>query len=533
MADDPLIQRKQEQRVRLMRALYGYVDGKEGRSIPPQQWLLLGERAAIPKDETPEVMRFLLSDGLVANKPASQAVCLTHQGIIFVEDHASRLAAERNSKLAVLPSKILAVLESAGDTLQLVQLRSALPEFKELPDEDWLSALNDLRSRGTVVFESAAGSAGQPVLTSLFFGIGNRRQINLSDTPRINVVTLSGEVFEFAYQRKEAAENRDGVLYLCHVNDQKKGRGLRRIMLFRGGATDYYAKDYDTRIDIVRLNSIRRSFDSKLISFDTPYDPERYIELQLQQSDFRKGSPATDERIRNFIKLTAYWLGYKLSSNINRYFVRFDDERDLEYLNTTRDDVRRTVWFLQKQGYLDSSEIPGNGVPTLKLIEEMESSEAKAMSSTRTRLSDGSRDVFVVHGHDQAMQQTVARFLEKLQLKPIILSEQASKGRTIIEKFEDHSSVRFAVVLLSPDDTGAAKDETPKPRARQNVILELGYFIGALGRENVCALHKGGVELPSDLHGVIWVPYEGDWQLALIRELKAAGIDIDLSAAFQ
>jgi predicted nucleotide-binding protein len=67
------------------------------------------------------------------------------------------------------------------------------------------------------------------------------------------------------------------------------------------------------------------------------------------------------------------------------------------------------------------------------------------------------------------------------------------------------------------------------PRSRQNVILELGYFIGKLGRSSVCALHKGGVELPSDLHGLIWVPYEGDWKLALANEIKAAGISIDLN----
>ena len=67
------------------------------------------------------------------------------------------------------------------------------------------------------------------------------------------------------------------------------------------------------------------------------------------------------------------------------------------------------------------------------------------------------------------------------------------------------------------------------PRARQNVILELGYFIGKLGREKVCALHAGEVELPSDLHGVIWVPYSGDWKLKLIQELRAAGLRIDVN----
>ena len=144
-----------------------------------------------------------------------------------------------------------------------------------------------------------------------------------------------------------------------------------------------------------------------------------------------------------------------------------------------------------------------------------------------------SRKVFLVHGHDEAMESQVARFLERLRLTPIILHEQANKGRTIIEKFEKHSSdVGFAVVLLYSDDTGSAKGGTPSPRARQNVILELGYFIGKLGRDRVCALHAGHVELPSDLHGVVWVPYSGDWKLKLIQELKAAEIEVKTRNSF-
>ena len=100
-----------------------------------------------------------------------------------------------------------------------------------------------------------------------------------------------------------------------------------------------------------------------------------------------------------------------------------------------------------------------------------------------------------------------------------------------IEKFEDHSDVSFAVILLTPDDIGALKDEQEKsqPRARQNVILELGYFIGKLGRENVCVLYKEGVEVPSDVHGVGYVLYDegGAWRPNLANELEAAGFDID------
>ncbi len=144
-----------------------------------------------------------------------------------------------------------------------------------------------------------------------------------------------------------------------------------------------------------------------------------------------------------------------------------------------------------------------------------------------------SNRVFVVHGHDEEAKQSVARCIEKLGFKAVILHEQPNQGRTIIEKFEDYSDVAFAVVLLTPDDVGASKDPEGelRPRARQNVILELGFFLGELGRGRVCALHKGEVEIPSDYRGVLWVPMDegGAWRLDLATEMKAAGLDLDLN----
>lgn len=147
-----------------------------------------------------------------------------------------------------------------------------------------------------------------------------------------------------------------------------------------------------------------------------------------------------------------------------------------------------------------------------------------------------SNRVFVVHGHDTAVKQTVARFLEKLGLQTIILHEQPNKGATIIEKFEANSDVGFAVVLLTPDDAGGVAKEPLKlnPRPRQNVVFELGYFVGKLGRGRVCALHTGGVEIPSDFQGVVYIPYDdedGGWRLKLAGELRAAGMEIDLNRA--
>ncbi|NHZ84946.1 MAG: nucleotide-binding protein [Planctomycetia bacterium] len=145
-----------------------------------------------------------------------------------------------------------------------------------------------------------------------------------------------------------------------------------------------------------------------------------------------------------------------------------------------------------------------------------------------------SNEVFIVHGHDESMKVSIARTIDKLDLNPIILHEKPSKGRTIIEKFTTYSNVGFAIILLSPDDIGYSKSTKPenfKYRARQNVILELGYFLGKLGRERVIALFKkdNEFEIPSDYSGVLFVEFDnnGKWKFDLVRELKAAGYKVD------
>jgi hypothetical protein len=154
-----------------------------------------------------------------------------------------------------------------------------------------------------------------------------------------------------------------------------------------------------------------------------------------------------------------------------------------------------------------------------------ENEVAKVMPITNNK-------VFIVHGHDEAVLYKVARVIEQLSLDPIILHEQADRGRTIIEKFEVNSEVGFAIVLLTPDDSGKAKNEDEYSlRARQNVILELGYFMGKIGRDRVCALKLDNVEIPSDIFGVIWTDLDpsGIWKYKLGKELIAAGYNIDLS----
>lgn len=156
-----------------------------------------------------------------------------------------------------------------------------------------------------------------------------------------------------------------------------------------------------------------------------------------------------------------------------------------------------------------------------------------SMEKTQKERIQMSNKVFIVHGHDELAVQEMARTLEKWGFEAIILHEQADLGLTIIEKIERYTDVDFAVVLYTECDYGRAKDvdvSEEKFRARQNVVFEHGYLISRLGREHVCALVKGDVETPGDISGVVYVSMDknGAWKMALAKNMKAAGINIDM-----
>jgi predicted nucleotide-binding protein len=147
------------------------------------------------------------------------------------------------------------------------------------------------------------------------------------------------------------------------------------------------------------------------------------------------------------------------------------------------------------------------------------------------------RNIFIVHGRDP-IKDSVQLFIKNLDLEPIVLEDQASAGRRILEKFEAYSSVEFVVVIVTPDDIGNLRTkpiDEAKFRARQNVIFELGYFIGKYGRPRVAVLLDESrvdteIELPTDIDGLVSIPMRGnkEWQNTLAREMRAAGLNIDL-----
>jgi predicted nucleotide-binding protein len=145
--------------------------------------------------------------------------------------------------------------------------------------------------------------------------------------------------------------------------------------------------------------------------------------------------------------------------------------------------------------------------------------------------------VFVVHGHDTELKNDVELFLRSINLEPVVLHRELDEGLTIIEKFEKHSNVNYAIILLTPDDIGFPVSEADKKeeeraiefRARQNVIFEFGYFVGKLTRKNVCCIYKSEVQLPSDLDGLIYKKVNKTVEevgMFLMKELKNAGLNV-------
>jgi predicted nucleotide-binding protein len=172
-------------------------------------------------------------------------------------------------------------------------------------------------------------------------------------------------------------------------------------------------------------------------------------------------------------------------------------------------------------------------------VRSLEEDLAETVVPVITHRAAQTRDlskVFIVHGHDEGPREAVRSFLLRLGFEPIVLHDQPNKGRTIITKFrEEAGDAGFAVVLMTGDDEGRAKNAADlKPRARQNVVFELGFFIGELGPEHVVALVKGGVERPSDFDGVVYIDLDdgGAWKMMLARELRAAGLSFDANKVF-
>lgn len=282
------------------------------------------------------------------------------------------------------------------------------------------------------------------------------------------------------------------------------------------------------------------------------YKPPQPANLTLEQ--MHRGSERLKRRIEDLEAFEPSKISKRFGPEAEALLTSIEDTLDKvfghdtverhRYAIDTLDNGPISMWSegVDFRPYLEEGRTRAIGIlqaAIRSLEEEIEEQSGTVMASRQPGGADEhgarepSRRVFIVHGRDEGPREAVARFLERLGFEPIILHEQANRGRTVIEKVEQYANVDFAVVLLTPDDSGSLAGEPPRPRARQNVILELGFFIGRLGRSNVCTLKVGDLEIPSDWQGVVDEPFTGEWRMTLARELQAAGYEIDWNLVMQ
>ncbi len=273
--------------------------------------------------------------------------------------------------------------------------------------------------------------------------------------------------------------------------------------------------------------------------------------LIISNSDFIKrlekrieiGEELFNRSITNDFEFKTTNSDYKLWSDYNFEMLKqvFNIENN-DYLNSYNNSGYS---FMGQLG-----EVIGNPVQSLKNLIQYKLTNLKSLLSRAELLKSevtsnatvsvvtakttfSKTEVFIVHGHDDEAKTKTARFVEKLGLNPIILHEQASGSKTVIEKIESFSNVGFGIVLYTPCDIGAKNEEKPniKNRARQNVVFEHGFLIGKIGRENVCALVKDEIETPNDISGVVYVKMDSEdaWHIKVARELRNSGYEIDMN----
>lgn len=246
--------------------------------------------------------------------------------------------------------------------------------------------------------------------------------------------------------------------------------------------------------------------------------------------------PAYDSRGSEFGSNRFEALKNKTIAILDEYLpgesVKFNKSMDMHVWTLKSRFESNAQWFWNNEGerytaYLESLLIDLKNGEYVAPISKMENSEKRKNNNNAANSK-----VFIVHGHDGEAKEKTARFIEKLGLEAIILSEQANQGKTIIEKLEYYIDVGFAIILYTGDDAGNTEIEAGKgnlnARARQNVIFEHGLLMGRLGRNKVVPLVSGTLELPSDIQGVVYINNK-NWQLEVAREIKAAGYNIDMN----
>jgi predicted nucleotide-binding protein len=182
-----------------------------------------------------------------------------------------------------------------------------------------------------------------------------------------------------------------------------------------------------------------------------------------------------------------------------------------------------------------SLEEPPSEEGKVDLAISLEATEMEINKKAGNMEKTGVRKVLIIHGQDEEKAMEVADFLAKLDLDPILPYAQSSNEMNLTSEFETNPEIVFAVTLLTADDFGypRGKPEELKPRPKQNVIFDLGYLVGRMKQNLVCALYEEGLDLPSKYQGRVFIPYDADglWRLLIARSMKLANVNVDLNKA--
>lgn len=225
--------------------------------------------------------------------------------------------------------------------------------------------------------------------------------------------------------------------------------------------------------------------------------------------------------------------GYQIQPDqVKRLLIKRSEQKIEALRNIAQSKISRNViWVVSSTEVLQDKEYTED--VTKDVFKEVRNGKSKSPQQNQEAPTLDRSKVFIVHGHDELAKTEAARLIEKLGFEAIVLHEQPSEGKTIIEKIEAYAGVGFGIVLYTPDDIGSVVSEEPdlQKRARQNVVFEHGYLIGRLGRKNVTALVKGSLEKPNDISGVVYVPMDSGaaWKFEVAKEMRASGYAVDMN----
>ena len=330
-------------------------------------------------------------------------------------------------------------------------------------------------------------------------------QMLLSDMKRIDAAITSDDI----EQLKSLHIELDGT-----YQNRIKNWGSSMYGFMKGMGFAYEYLDVDSLQH--NLKTMRAQLRGLLFELDPSAD-EKIKQTGMQQASGEYHMNSKQRKlIADYAEIKQYAAGNMAISIPEKDYPRFKDTLDYmvayEYISPV--DVNFSGYMYFKKSSFDS-------FSEYVMTQEMEEESVVAEYNNKK--------VFIVHGHDAELKYKVSDWLRSIGLEPIILHLTANCGiTTIINKIKTNSDVGCAIVLMTADDLGKAKaEENLKPRARQNVVFEAGYFLGKLGEERVILIYDEGIEAPGDLAGCVYIPadkYDG-WKEQVRAEFRAMGIE--------